>query len=273
MVDINVQKSLTTDANILSVSDVVKTFEGVCALDRVSFNVPIGQIKALIGPNGAGKTTLLNVINGLLSPDYGHVYFDGRPIDGLKPDQIALLGVSRTFQLIKLFTVNDATVLDNVMVGAHKKLDPSILHALFVRPRMNRQEREVRDRAISLLQFVGLEWAANLPPLTLSLGNQRLLELARSLVADPKILLLDEPASGLNEAEVETFLQLLSAIREKGITILLVEHNMKLVMKVADDIVVLDFGRKLAEGHPEEICKNANVIEAYLGRDFVRCKD
>ena len=254
-----------TDREILKVVEVSKSFEGVRALEQVSFGVTTGHIKALIGPNGAGKTTLLNVIDGLLEPDYGHVYFHGQDLVGMETHKIAFLGLSRTFQLIRLFTVNNATVLDNVMLGAHKTLQPTVSGALFFRPRTARQEKAVREKAMEALAFVGLEWAANMLPNVLSFGNQRLLELARSLMSLPELLLLDEPASGLNDAEVERFMQLLSDIRRRGITILLVEHNMKLVMNVSDDIVVLDFGRRLAEGEPAAICANPQVIGAYLG--------
>lgn len=250
---------------ILRVQEVSKTFEGVRALERVSFSVQKGQIKALIGPNGAGKTTLLNVINGLLQPDQGAIHFLNRDLVGMGTDKIALLGLSRTFQLIRLFTVNQATVLDNVMIGGHKLLQPTIPEALFLRFKSRAKEKKVRERAMELLSFVGLEAAADALPGSLSFGNQRLLELARALMPDPALLLLDEPASGLNDAEVERFMRLLGAIKEKGVTILLVEHNMKVVMNVSDDIVVLDFGRWLAEGSPESICANPQVIEAYLG--------
>jgi ABC-type branched-subunit amino acid transport system ATPase component len=257
------------DGVMLRVLDVSKTFEGLRALDEVGFEVRTGHIKALIGPNGAGKTTLLNVINGLLVPDKGHVYFQGQDLVGMKTDRIAFLGLSRTFQLVRLFSVNDATVLDNVMIGAHKQLQPSIPGALFRRSQMNLKEKAAREKAMELLSFVGLEGTATMQPGALSFGNQRLVELARSLMADPRLLLLDEPASGLNDAEVESFMRLLSIIKGKGVTILLVEHNMKLVMNVSDDIVVLDFGRRLAEGPPAAICVNPKVIEAYLGTECI----
>jgi len=252
---------------MLRVVEATKTFEGVRALDSVSFEVRAGQIKALIGPNGAGKTTMLNVINGFLAPDSGHVYFQGHDLVEMKTDRIAFLGLSRTFQLVRLFSVNNATVLDNVLIGAHKSLRPSVAGTLFLRSHAARNEAAAREKAREMLRFVGLEKAATMQPGALSFGSQRLVELARSLMADPQLLLLDESASGLNDAEVDSFMELLSMIKGRGITILLVEHNMKLVMEVSDDVVVLDFGRKLAEGPPAAICADPLVIEAYLGAE------
>jgi ABC-type branched-subunit amino acid transport system ATPase component len=257
------------DSFILEVADVGKAFEGVRALDQVTFGVRQGHIKALIGPNGAGKTTLLNVINGFLVPESGHVLFKGQEVVGWPPDRVAMLGLSRTFQLVRLFTVNNATVLDNVMLGAHKSLVPTLAGSLLFRSRTARQETTVREKAMEMLRFVGLENAANTQPGALSFGNQRLVELARSLMADPLLLLLDEPASGLNDAEVESFMDLLTVVKRKGVTILLVEHNMKLVMSISDDVVVLHFGRRLAEGAPAAICADPLVIQAYLGAEPV----
>lgn len=253
------------DSVILRIEDVTKTFEGVRALENVSFDVKKGNIKALIGPNGAGKTTLLNVISGLLKPDKGSVYLNEKQMTGMEPDRIALHGVSRTFQLVRLFTINNATVLDNVLIGAHKQLNPNIIDAIFRRKSLLRKEAEAKERAIEILRFVGLGGKEYALTGSLSFGNQRLLELARSLMTEPQMLLLDEPASGLNDAEVEVFIKLLINIRDRGTTILLVEHNMNVVMNIADDIVVLDFGKKLAEGTPAQICTNQQVIEAYLG--------
>jgi len=255
---------------LLWVDNITKSFSGLTALLDVSFGIERGHIKALIGPNGAGKTTLLNVISGILSPDSGHVYYRGKDLSRLRPHEIAAQGLSRTFQLVRLFKANNAKVLDNLMIGAHLKLKPSFVKSLFLRGTIHHQDRVMRETAYEKLRFVGLERAAgDTSPSNLPFGNQRLLEIARALMAEPEMLLLDEPASGLNDAEVEDFKKLLLAVKEKGMTILLVEHNMKLVMEVADEIVVLNFGRKLAEGNCDEISCNRKVIEAYLGSDYV----
>ena len=260
------------NGHILTIGNVTKTFEGVRALDDVSFGVIPGNIKALIGPNGAGKTTLLNAVSGMSPPTKGRIFFEGRDLAGLRADQVASLGISRTFQLIRLFTINNATVLDNVMLGAHMHLKPGLFGTIFLRGMIKRQEKQAEEKAMALLKLVGLEEAASAMPGTLSFGNQRLLELARALMTGPKMLLLDEPASGLNDAEVEEFTELLMTIKKQGITILIVEHNMKLVMNIADDIIVLDFGKKLAEGTPSAICANPDVIEAYLGAQEKECR-
>jgi branched-chain amino acid transport system ATP-binding protein len=254
---------------ILQLDLVTKLFEGLTALSDVSFKVQKGHIKALIGPNGAGKTTLLNTISGLLKPNQGHIYFENADLTRKRPHEITNLGISRTFQLIRLFTANDATVLDNVMLGAHRRLKPGVIEALFMGGRLNKRNAGFEDDALKMLEFVGIGWASTYLPSALSFGNQRLVEMARALMAQPKLLLLDEPASGLNDAEVEVFAKLLKTIQAQGTTILLIEHNMKLVMEIADDIVVLDFGKKLAEGTPSEVSSNADVIEAYLGQEYL----
>jgi len=266
------QSQLPAD-HLLRIEHVTKRFLGLTALKNVSFSIKRGQIKALIGPNGAGKTTLLNVISGILTPDEGHLYCKNRDLLTMKPHQIAGLGISRTFQLVRLFTTNNATVLDNLLMGAHLKLKPSVTKSLFLRASIKKQEKNVRETACRTLNFVGLEWAKDYLPSALSFGNKRLLEIARALMADPDLLLLDEPASGLNDAEVEEFRKLLLSIKEKGLTILLVEHNMKLVMDIADEIIVLEFGQKLAEGSCEDICSDRRVIEAYLGSDYSKAGD
>jgi ABC-type branched-subunit amino acid transport system ATPase component len=263
-------ESPSSNTTMLQVVGVTKTFEGVRALDDVGFSVKTGHIKSLIGPNGAGKTTALNVINGLLQPDRGKVFFQNHDLVEMRADRIAALGVARTFQIIRLFSVNNATVLDNVMIGAHKFLQPTIAGAVFFRSRTRRQQRAAEESAIEMLHFVGLNECAGMQPGALSFGNQRLVELARALMTEPKLLLLDEPASGLNDGEVELFMELLTMIKSKGITILLVEHNMKLVMKISDEIVALDFGRWLAEGPPSVIRADSQVIQAYLGTGSAR---
>jgi len=250
---------------ILKIENISKRFEGVHALDGVSFSVKKGQIKALIGPNGAGKTTMLNVISGLVPPDKGNIYFKDNDITGQPPNIIASLGMGRTFQLIRLFTINEATVMDNLLIGASLTLKPGILKSIFLSGRVKRQETKLKDKALEILNFVGLSGKEGVLPSALSFGNQRLVELARALMMDPKMLVLDEPASGLNDMEVENFKGLLLSLKDRGITMLIVEHNMKLVMDIADDIVVLDFGKKLAEGSPKEVCANPEVIAAYLG--------
>ena len=256
--------------HLLQVDHVSKSFSGLTALLDVSFGIERGHIKALIGPNGAGKTTLLNVISGILSPDSGHVYYRGKDLTRLRSHEIAAQGLSRTFQLVRLFTANNAKVLDNLMIGAHLKLKPSFVKSFFLRGALHHQDSLSHETAYEMLKLVGLERkVVDYSPSSLPFGNQRLLEIARALMAEPEMLLLDEPASGLNDAEVEGFKQLLLTIKKKGITILLVEHNMKLVMDVADEIVVLNFGRKLAEGNSKEISCNQQVIEAYLGSDYM----
>ncbi len=256
---------------LLRVDSITKSFSGLTALSNVSFGIKRGHIKALIGPNGAGKTTLLNVISGILSPDSGHIYYRGKDLTRMRPHEIAAQGLARTFQLVRLFTANNAKVLDNLLVGAHLKLKPSFVKSLFLRGTIRHQKRMALEMAYEKLGFVGLQRAAgDTSPSNLPFGNQRLLEIARALMAEPEMLLLDEPASGLNDAEVEDFKRLLLAVKEKGITILLVEHNMKLVMDVADEIVVLNFGRTLAEGSSDEISRDQKVIEAYLGSDYIK---
>jgi len=270
---VNLEQASKNDDSLLRVSAVSKTFQGISALNEVSFEVTSGSIKSLIGPNGAGKTTMLNIISGLLRPTDGNVVFKGVDITTLRSDRISLLGVSRTFQILKLFTANNATVLDNVMVGAHREMNPGICQSLFMRSRSRMLEREIRERALKMLSFVGLETSSCLSPLALSFGNQRMLELARALMTKPALLLLDEPASGLNEVEVEALNDLLRSLQGTGMTILLVEHNMKMVTHISNEIVVLDFGTRIADGRPSEITSKPEVISAYLGEDHLQEED
>lgn len=254
----------------ISLQGISKRFGGVHALSDVSFDVTRRHVTALIGPNGAGKSTLLGIASGSFAPTDGRIFIGERDTTGRGPETFARNGVSRTFQLVRLFTTNDATVLDNVLLGAHRHVNPTLLDAFFRRRRMSAEMASWRAKAIETLAFVGLKDVHDMPPATLSFGNQRLVELARALLASPDVLLLDEPASGLNDAEVDRFLRLLAEIRDRGITILLVEHNMKVVMSIADRVVVLNFGRKLAEGRPTDIRTDSAVVEAYLGAKHAR---
>jgi branched-chain amino acid transport system ATP-binding protein len=248
---------------VLTIDNLVRRFGGLTAVDQVSFSVPEGEIVAIIGPNGAGKTTLFNLISGFLAPDEGEVVLDGVPITRLSPDRIAQRGLVRTFQLVRLF--KDMSVLSNVMVGNHLRGNGGIWAAIFPPPWVRRQERELRAEAQSILELAGIGGLANNSAANLTYGQQRLLELARALAAHPRILLLDEPAAGLNAIETEELASLVRTIRDRGTTILLIEHDMDMVMAIAQKLVVLDFGRKIAEGDPDHIQKHPAVLEAYLG--------
>jgi branched-chain amino acid transport system ATP-binding protein len=251
---------------MLELKNVSISFGGLQAVKSVTFPMRAGQIKALIGPNGAGKTTLFNLITGMLKPDHGSILFQSQGIQGLPPFQIAARGISRTFQIVQLF--GHMTVLENVMVGRHVRTQAGLLSAALCLPQGRREETAIREKSYYWLEFVGLtpraqDYASNLP-----LGHQRLLEIARALATDPKLLLLDEPAAGLGMNETEKLKDLIFAIRDQGISVLLVEHDMSLTMEVADEIVVLDHGELLAQGTPREIQRHPAVIAAYLGRDW-----
>jgi len=248
---------------ILEVNNVSKQFGGVLALKNVSFSLKKGRIKTIIGPNGAGKTTLFNVITGVFTPDYGEIFFNKISIEGLKSHQIATLGITRTFQNIELF--ENMTVLENVMVGRHSRTKTGFISNACKLPAAIVEEREIKRKAREYLDFVGLLPREQHLSSSLPLGHQRYLEIARALAAEPKIILLDEPAAGLDEKETEDLIELIRKIRDHGITILLVEHDMNLTMTVSDEIVVLDYGSMIAEGTPKEIQYNKKVIEAYLG--------
>jgi branched-chain amino acid transport system ATP-binding protein len=248
---------------LLALEDVTLRFGGVTALDRVSFTINRGEILGLIGPNGAGKTTCFNVMTGVYQPTSGTVHFEGQRLGRRKKYKITRLGIARTFQNIRLFP--EMTALENVMVGGDARHRTSVISALFRLPRHRREEREGRGRALELLRMVGIEHRADEAARNLPYGDQRRLEIARALATGPKLLCLDEPAAGFNPAEKAKLLELIRHIRDQGYTVLLIEHDMRLVMGVTDRIVVLEFGKKIAEGVPAEIRDNPAVIAAYLG--------
>ncbi len=249
--------------SLLAVTELHKKFGGLHAVNDVSFNVESGSIKAVIGPNGAGKTTLFNLITGALRASSGQVQFKGRDIQGRKTHQIAACGIARTFQNIKLF--HDMTALENVMVGRHLRSRAGFMAAMFNLPWTRREERAIRDKAMELLALLEIADFADVDATSLAFGQQRAVEFARALALEPELLLLDEPAAGLNIHETADIGRLITRIRGLGITVLLVEHDMSLVMDISDEIVVLSFGEKIAEGVPAAIQNNSEVIRVYLG--------
>jgi branched-chain amino acid transport system ATP-binding protein len=251
---------------LLDIENIRRNFGGLVALDRVSFRVPRGQIKGLIGPNGAGKTTLFNIISGLLLADAGQVRFQERPITGMKPYQIARLGISRTFQNPSLFL--RMTALENVMVGRHTRSRADFFQCSLRFPGQPREERRIQADARGHLEYLGLGALADTLAGALAFGQRRQVELARALAAEPELLLLDEPASGLNTREKADLGKVIRGIRDRGVTILLVEHDMAMVMDLADEIFVLHNGTPLAEGPPAAIQNDPNVIRVYLGGEL-----
>ncbi len=250
---------------ILEVQNLRKFFGGLRAIDQLDFVVAKGKIKSIIGPNGAGKTTLFNLLTGIIPPTAGTVLFAGKTLNGLKPHVIARLGIGRTFQNLELF--GNMTVLENVMVGRHLRTKAGIFSTALRLPQMRQEEKEAKRQALAELHFMGLADKANFLATALPLGEQRLLEIARALATAPRLLLLDEPAAGLNMRETTKLAETIFRIRERGITVLLVEHDMSLVMEVSDEILVLNYGRKVAEGPPREIQRHPEVIAAYLGEE------
>jgi len=249
----------------LKIDGLGKSFGGLRAVDSVSFSMKKNTIHSVIGPNGAGKTTLFNLIAGSIRPDDGTVLFNGENITALAPHKVARRGIFRTFQAVKL--IQRMSALENVMLGMHSQTKSGIVSGMLSLPLARAEEKKMTERAMASLEDVGLATQAHLPTGSLSFGDQRMVELARSLVGNPELLLLDEPASGLNMKETAGLTERISNLREKGLSVLLVEHDMSLVMEISDCLTVLNFGQKIAEGNPREIQANADVIRIYLGED------
>lgn len=249
---------------LLRVKGLTKEFGGLMAVDRLDMDVAEGRIHALIGPNGSGKTTTFNMISSILKPSSGHIFFGARDITHQSPDRVARLGITRTFQQISLFRT--MTVLETVMVGAHLRKQCGLAGALLHTKCFKEQECDIEKKAREALEVTGIEAMEDRIATELPYGQQRLVELARALAVGPRLLLLDEPVAGMNSKEIDFMRLLVVKIRDRGITILLVEHNMDLVMDISDRVTVISSGRKIAEGHPEEVRNSPVVVENYLGK-------